>query len=145
MIQVQKLFKDEQEVNHLSRRVVQPLIYVIIGLAAIGFFWKLLSDPMGLFTQLLITAAIAVLVFFLVRKLMAKRMGQQSSSYQRAVKQSSKLKKKKSAPRRNASHLRVIPSKRLVPKKRSLQEDKKENPFTVIEGRKGKKKNRALF
>ncbi|WP_305911445.1 SA1362 family protein [Guptibacillus hwajinpoensis] len=145
MIQALKLFNDEQEVNHLSRRVVQPLIYMVIGLAALGFIWKLFTDPMGLFTQLLITAAIAALVIFLVRKFMTKRMGKQSTSYQKAAKQSSKMQKKKSAPRRNAPHLRVIPSKRLMPKKRSLQDDKKQNPFTVIEGRKGKKKNRALF
>ncbi|WP_273832905.1 SA1362 family protein [Guptibacillus sedimenti] len=145
MIQAQKLCKDEQEVNHLSRRVVQPLIYLLIGLAAIGFLWKILTDPSGLFKQLLITAAIAVVIIFIAKKLMAKKMGQQSTAYQRAAKQSSKFKKKKATPRRNATHLRVIPSKRLTPKKRSLQEDKKENPFTVIEGRKGKKKNRALF
>ena len=145
MIQAQKLCKDEQEVNHLSRRVVQPLIYLLIGLAAIGFLWKVLTDPGGLFKQLLITAAIAIVIIFIAKKLMAKKMGQQSTAYQRAAKQSSKLKKKKVAPRRNASHLRVIPSKRLTPRKRSLQEDKKQNPFTVIEGRKGKKKNRALF
>ncbi|MDQ0481697.1 SA1362 family protein [Guptibacillus hwajinpoensis] len=129
----------------MSRRVVQPLIYMVIGLAILGFIWKLFTDPMGLFTQLLITAVIAALFIFLVRKFMTKRMGKQSTSYQKAAKQSSKMQKKKSAPRRNAPHLRVIPSKRLMPKKRSLQDDKKQNPFTVIEGRKGKKKNRALF
>ncbi len=144
-IQAQKLCKDEQEVNHLSRRVVQPLIYLLIGLAAIGFVWKMVTDPQGLFMQLLITAVIAAIMIFVVRKLMARRMGQQSTSYQKAAKQSTKMKKKKATPRKNAPHLRVIPSKRLSPRKRSLQEDRKQNPFTVIEGRKGKKKNRALF
>ncbi|WP_347549651.1 SA1362 family protein [Pseudalkalibacillus hwajinpoensis] len=129
----------------MSGRVVQPLIYLVIGLAVIGFIWKLFTNPMGLFTQLLITAAIAMLIIFIVRKVMAKRMGKQSSAYQKAAKQSSNMQKKKSTPRRNASHLRVIPSKRLMPRKRALQDNKKQNPFTVIEGRKGKKKNRALF
>lgn len=139
------MFNDEQEVNHLSHRVVQPLIYTIIGLAALGFIWRLFTDPMGLLKYLLITAAIAALVIFIVRKVMAKRMGKVNSAYQKAAKQSSKLQKKRGATRKSASHLRVIPSKRLVPKKRPLNDDKKPNPFTVIEGRKGKKKNRALF
>lgn len=131
----------------MLHRVVQPLIYTIIGLAAIGFMWKLFSDPMGLVTQLLITAAIAVIVIMIVRKFMAKRMGmgKPNTAYQKAARQSSKLQKKRGVSRKTAPHLRVIPSKRLIPKKRPLNDDKKPNPFTVIEGRKGKKKNRALF
>ncbi|WP_377888543.1 SA1362 family protein [Alkalihalobacillus sp. R86527] len=129
----------------MSRRVVQPLIYTIIGLAAIGFIWKLFSDPTGLLKQLLITAAIGVIVIMIIRKFMAKKMGKPNSAYQKAAKQSSKLQKKRGVSRKSAPHLRVIPSKRLIPKKRPLNDDKKPNPFTVIEGRKGKKKNRALF
>ncbi|TLS36358.1 SA1362 family protein [Pseudalkalibacillus caeni] len=130
----------------MANRFVQPLIYFIMVLALIGFGWRLITEPMSLLTQILIAVAIAGIFYFIYKRFIAKQSSPENSAYKRAAKQSLKMKKRRESTRKQASHLRLLKSKPLLKNKKNRSNiDKKEIPFTVIEGRKGKKKNRALF
>lgn len=125
-------------------RTFHPLVMIIIGLAIFGFFFRLIYHPLQLLTQIALYVGVAALIFFLYKRFMQNRYGvgggkspQRPSSFQ--IKKQKKTQKKGN----------VIPHSRngqLV--KRSTRPLTKRSPspnLTVIEGKKGKKKNRALF
>lgn len=126
-------------------RLVQSLIWVIIGLGAIGIIYSLFTSP-GQFAITLFFAAVgACILFFVLRYFLTRRIGKDGAAYKKAAKQSAKRfqdrRPKRSAKTRH-SHLRSIPNpnaKPLVIRKKS------KTRLTVIEGKKNKKKKRALF
>lgn len=117
---------------------------VIIGLASFGLLYRLITDPMGLIGQLLYIAVFGVIIFAIFKFIMQKRMGGSiNSAFQRAAKQSKRRynvtnTKPKATSKPNFSKFK---SKRTL----STNKRNKDHNFTVIEGKKGKKKNRALF
>ncbi|MRG86563.1 SA1362 family protein [Salinibacillus xinjiangensis] len=127
----------------MSTRKFSVVFYILIGLAVFGVFYQLLFNTAELFKYILMTVGFAALLFGIFYFFMKKRNASGfSNQYKKAVKQSKqkyggsvqdkqtynaalrKQKKKKldyKRPRKKASHLRVI------------------------DGKKDKKKNRALF
>ncbi|ALC81590.1 MULTISPECIES: SA1362 family protein [Bacillus] len=126
-------------------RLIQPIIGVIIGLGAIGIIYSLVTSP-GQFAWSLFYIAIgACILFFVLRYFLTGRMGTDGAAYKKAAKQSARRfqdKKPKRSAKNRHSHLRSIPNpnaKPLVIRKKSKTQ------LTVIEGKKNKKKKRALF
>jgi len=132
----------------MNRRSSNIIVKLLIVLGIFGLVYTLFTQPSRLFVQLGTIALVVGIIFLVYKFYMRHRMGgKEQSAYIRAVKQSkrrfnesirqkptiSKIDTKKSA----ASPKRTFGSS--VPKK------KKSTHLTVIEGKKGKKKNRALF
>lgn len=122
----------------MSRRF-HPLVLIIIGLAILGFFFRLIHHPLLLLTQIAIVGSVAGLIFFLYKRFMRNRYGVGGKSWSHRP----DIKKRKKAQLKS----NVIPHSRKITKKttRPLTKKKAVPNLTVIEGKKGKKKNRALF
>ncbi|MFD2625848.1 hypothetical protein [Salibacterium salarium] len=130
----------------MSRFPVNPFMIIIVGLAILGLGFQILTNPLGLLTYLFVGTAVAVGVYFLFTRVILKRLSMNQfqgsagprptnskadspqKKYQRAAKQQqSKNKTQKKRPAKVASKRR------------------KDHNLTVIEGKKNRKKNRALF
>lgn len=97
--------------------------------------------------MLLIYGLIIGIFFAVYRIFFRKKTHGTERKYEKAVKQSIKRQKQKQKARVKAPHLRVVGSNphKLKKAKPSLTQKNEKHNFTVIEGRKSKKKNRALF
>ncbi|OEH94474.1 SA1362 family protein [Bacillus solimangrovi] len=133
-------------------RQINPIVSILIGLAAFGLLYKLFTNPMSLIMQLIITAGIVVLLLFIFSSIMNRRYSNSDySAYRKAVKQS-KNKYKTSPTAKDSTS--IMPKKvqmKNKPKtttnksKTSASRKRRDTNLTVIEGKKGKKRNRALF
>ncbi|WP_163537755.1 SA1362 family protein [Gracilibacillus sp. YIM 98692] len=123
------------------RKYISWLIYILIGLAVVGFVGNLLTDTLGLLMNLFITACIGAVIFGLFYFfLMRPRSTNELKKYRKAVKQSKQkykhlshkqngkqtfkpnMYKKSSAlksSRRNVPHLRVIEGNKEKEKKKN--------------------------
>ena len=119
------------------------IVMVIILLGVIGFVTTLVSEPLWLLKQIAIYAAIAGLIYLIYRLVSRRKMGKEQSSYLKAAKQSKRRFDDRSS---KGSNVRNI-SQAKKAKKATAIKKKKQQPshLTVIEGKKGKKKNRAFF
>ncbi len=113
-------------------------VFTLILLAMIGLGTSLFGNPLGLAKQLLVSAAVIGIIYFIYRRWFSGRRTGNSNeqrAFVKAAKQSKKRHKKKSTSKPQVSN---------VSKKRSIR--KKSNAkLTVIEGKKNKKNNRASF
>lgn len=108
---------------------------LLIGLAIFGFGITLITDPLGLLKQALIIILVVGGFFLLYKLFLAKRRGgKEFTLYQKAAKQSA---------RRYKQH-QIHQTKKKRPEPLIKKTKKREHNFTVIEGKKGKKNNRAL-
>ncbi|MCX8001532.1 MAG: hypothetical protein N2661_03015 [Anoxybacillus mongoliensis] len=108
------------------RRRPFPLITLLIVFAIFGFSYRLWNDPIQLLKQIFFIIFIVAVFYGIYKWVQRQRFGQ---SYQRAVKQSKKKTK---------------PTSKKQPRPTALKK-KHATHLTVIEGKKGKKKNRASF
>ncbi|MFD1018718.1 SA1362 family protein [Thalassobacillus hwangdonensis] len=129
----------------MSRSLMTPVIYVLIGLAIVGVALGLINDTMGFLMNILIMIGIAAVFYFIITHFVLKNRGGSSNEmkkYKQAVKQSkAKYKSTSTEPKRMAK-----PS--FQPATLSGKKRKKAAQAThlrVIEGHKNKKKNRASF
>jgi prepilin signal peptidase PulO-like enzyme (type II secretory pathway) len=129
-------------VDLLRRRTVHPLIWIILLFGGIGFAHRLLNQPADMLRQLLFIALLIAVVYVVYQLITRRRTGKEYSAYIKAVNQSKRLhheRDKKTLPktaRANSNKKGTRPS---------LQKKRKTTHLTVIEGKKGKKKNRAFF
>lgn len=124
----------------MTRYSFHPLILCVLGLSIIGLFHRMYTDPIGLISQLLFMVVFAAILFFLFKKFMARKLGigPKYSSHQPQLKKNSKA----------STNSNVIPHRKKKETKkfsRPLVKKRTEVNLTVIEGKKNKKKNRALF
>ena len=138
------------EVGLLNRQQVKSIIMVILLLGVLGFLNTLFTQPLELLKQFVYIALFIGIFYFLVRMFSRRRMGGKgNSAYMNAVKQSNKRFNNDSERKKN--HLKGLATKKhsiQSTKKTSrstVQKKKNHNHLTVIEGKKGKKKNRAFF
>ncbi|MGC4376522.1 SA1362 family protein [Fictibacillus sp. Mic-4] len=114
----------------MHRQFFNPLIWVIVALAVIGLVFH---SPQGLFTRLIIIAVVLAIGFFLFQRLRPGEKGK----YAKAVRQSKK---------KYGNHLSIAKKTTSSKAKTApFKKRKREHNFTVIEGKKNKKKNRASF
>ncbi|MEC2075397.1 SA1362 family protein [Metabacillus fastidiosus] len=123
----------------MNRRSMNGFIIVILTLGGIGLLATLVRNPMWLLQQIAFYAVIAGIIFLIYRYAFQKRIGRGNSAYEKAVKQS-----KRRFDDRD-SKVKSISQARKNLKKGSALKKKKQTHLTVIEGKKGKKKNRAFF
>ncbi|MBU9712219.1 SA1362 family protein [Evansella tamaricis] len=127
----------------MLRHSYHPLVLTIIGLAILGIGVSFISRPGAFITQILITigiVAVMIILFkrFLIPWIMRRQSGlQQNGMY--AQKSHAANSSKRPVP---------FPGKKKDKKKRitrPLVKRQSNVKLTVIEGKKNKKKNRALF
>jgi threonine/homoserine/homoserine lactone efflux protein len=125
----------------MSNRLFTPIVLTIIGLAILG----IVSNPAGLVKQLA-TFAIIALVFYLLYKMFthSNRNTNGKSSYNRAARKSAKKYASTTKQEGNSSTKKSAPIQLLNPKATTVKK-RKQTHLTVIEGKKGKKKDRASF
>lgn len=115
----------------------RPIWFIVIGvviLAALGFGVRLFKDPMSVLTTILILVVVAGVVVLVYKKFSSPSNPNQKA-YNRAVKQSKKKQQRKEGSVVNYSSTQ---------NKNKIRTRKKSDVhLTVIEGKKGKKKNRA--
>ncbi|EMT47186.1 SA1362 family protein [Anoxybacillus flavithermus] len=112
------------------RRRPFPLITLLIVLAIFGLTYRLWNDPIQLLKQAMIIVLIVAVFYAIYKWIQRQRF---DHSYQKAVKQSKKL-----------HHQKTKPTSKKQPRPTALKK-KHATHLTVIEGKKGKKKNRASF
>lgn len=125
-----------KEVALLNARNI--FVFTLILLAIVGLFTSLFGNPLGLVKQLLVTAAVIGIIYFIYRRWFSGRRAGNSNeqrAFLKAAKQSKKRHKRKSSSRPQVSNAQ---------KKRSIRKKSNAN-LTVIEGKKNKKNNRASF
>jgi len=121
------------EVSFLHIR--NSLIGVIFLLAVIGFGTLLFTNPASLFKQVMITVLVIAAVFFIYRLWFSnKSNAKEKRNFIKAARKSKRRLKKRQATGKSPVQARKKP----IRKKSDVQ-------LTVIEGKKGKKKNRAIF
>ena len=122
----------------------------VIGLAVIGLGSRLITDPSGLLTSILIFAAIGVVIWLIFTKASApsnqskyKKAVKQSKKYQESKATSKATNKAKPAARSGKVMDYSIGRSRTQTNKTTSRRKKSDVHLTVIEGKKGKKKNQA--
>ncbi|WP_028399164.1 SA1362 family protein [Ectobacillus panaciterrae] len=127
-----------------GRSFTLVLFLLVVGLAVFQLVTSAVQDPAGVLQNIL-TIGIVLGAFYLLYKLFTRSGGSNTrASYNRAAKQSKrKYAKPNVTPLSNKKHLQDAKGKKgrssLFKKKR------KQSHLTVIEGKKGKKKDRASF
>ncbi|QFT89761.1 hypothetical protein FIU87_13950 [Bacillus sp. THAF10] len=128
----------------MKRSLSKSIFYVLASLAAFALIIQLIKNPGDLFTSLLLIIG-GVTVFYLIFRyfIQGRLTGGGDARYSKAVKQSKKRygTNTTSAAQRQS----VSPIKERVGSKPATQKRKAPSHLTVIEGKKGKKKNRAFF
>lgn len=122
----------------MQRNSIHPLILTIIGLAIIGLGYRLIVSPGAFITQVLVTVGLVtilvlVLSKFIMPRIMGNRTNYSQSKYQKAAR-----KQQQPIPFKPKSDKKKRSSRPLVKRQSNVR-------LTVIEGKKNKKKNRALF
>ncbi|PLT29167.1 SA1362 family protein [Peribacillus deserti] len=124
-------------------RPVSFLVYGIIFLGAIGLLGNLVSNPAGFIKNAVILAITIGIVIFAVKRLTkSKPNAQHERSFMKAARDSKKRLKTRDAAKGKADN---VQSFSLAKMKRARNRNRSDIHLTVIEGKKGKKKNRALF
>jgi hypothetical protein len=115
--------------------VKYSLIGVIFLLAIIGFGTSLFTHPASLLKQLLIGVIVVAAFFFIYRMWIGnKSTGKEQKHFLKAARRSKRRLKKRHAAGKAKAQIRKKPTRK-----------KSEVQLTVIDGKKGKKKNRAIF
>ncbi|WP_077618761.1 SA1362 family protein [Bacillus sinesaloumensis] len=135
----------------MNRRKSNIVVMILLGLGVLGFVYTLFTNPGSLLVQAGMIFLFVGIIFLLYKFVIGRRMGgKDHSAYLRAAKQS---KKRFKAGSQRKSQIMGVGNKKTTSNatKRStvssIHKKRKTNTthLTVIEGKKGKKKNRALF
>lgn len=135
----------------MNRRKSNIVVMILLGLGVLGFVYTLFTNPGSLLVQAGMIFLFIGIIYLLYKFVISRRMGgKEQSAYLRAAKQS---KKRFKAGGKRKSHAMGVGGKKSTSSatKRStvasIHKTRKTNTthLTVIEGKKGKKKNRALF
>ena len=125
----------------MLRHSFHPLVLTIIGLAVLGLGWRLVTSPGSFIMQILVTVGIVAIVLFLFRRfVMPKIIGDQNgyNPQQGAFTQ-------KAQPGKHPASMKNHKKEKKKKSSRPLMKRQSNVKLTVIEGKKNKKKNRALF
>lgn len=126
----------------MFRRSFHPIVLVIIGFAIFGIGMQLFTNPSAFLTQMLVTVGIVALLLLAMKKfIMPRLMGNQSSFTQQRgmyAKQTPQTRKPTASFKKKQKEKKRSISRPLVKRQSDVK-------LTVIEGKKNKKKSRALF
>ncbi|WP_077621599.1 SA1362 family protein [Sediminibacillus massiliensis] len=126
----------------MYRNKLSLFVYVLIGLAVLGFATQLFTDTASLLKNLLIMVAIGAIIYGVVHYFfLRKRTSNELKKYKKAVKQS-KMKYKEDTTSKKAFSQATKKSPLTKHKKPSKA---RATHLRVIDGNKQKSKNRATF
>lgn len=129
----------------MNKRSFTPVFVIIITFAAFGLIYTIVKQPFELI-QRIFFILLFVGVFYGIYKLYTRNSqgGNAQAAYMKAVKHSKKRFNGRSHDKKvmNKNNKKVSPFKK---QRVNLEKKKSELHLTVIEGKKGKKKNRASF
>ena len=126
------------EVAFLKNRISTFFVVCLIALAALGMVSLLVSNPSGLLLKFAIMIATGAVIFFLVKRFyLPSPEKREQRAFVKAAKRSLKRKQQKESGKQTR--------KTNVSNITSIRARKKQtnNHLTVIEGKKGKRKNRV--
>ncbi|WP_020061594.1 SA1362 family protein [Bacillus sp. 123MFChir2] len=132
-----------------GRSFMFALFVVIVGLAIFNLVSFTIEDPMGVVKNIMIMLVV-VGVFYLLYKMLtssSSSANNSQSSYKRAAKQSNRKYGKQNVTPLSNNLLKKNASDTKGKKENTsfLKRKRKQSHLTVIEGKKGKKKDRASF
>lgn len=126
----------------LNNRTSAFIVGGLILLALIGIYSSITENPAGFLQQIAVFALIGLVIFFLVRKFSnSSPQKREQQAFLKAAKKSKKRLQNKSGE----STLKGSSLGTLSTLKKSKTKKKAPAHLTVIDGKKGKKKNRASF
>jgi hypothetical protein len=128
-----------REVAFLKNRTSFYIVAGLISLAIIGIISQLVNNPAGFFRSIAIMVLIVAVIFFLINRF--SKAGPQKYE-QRAFNKAAKQSKKRFQHKESHTSGKRTPIGSLSA---ARKKKKDASHLTVIEGRKGKKKNRASF
>lgn len=128
----------------MKKRSLKPVFVIIMILGAFGFVYTIVEQPLELF-QRIFFILLFIGIFYAIYKLLSKNHtgGKGHLSYMKAVKQSKKRNLKHQDKKASVKGVKKVTP--LTRNRINIEKKKNEVHFTVIEGKKGKKKNRASF
>ncbi|WP_416149542.1 SA1362 family protein [Salipaludibacillus sp. HK11] len=127
----------------MFRHSYHPIVITLLSLAALGILVQLFTSPGAFITQILVTIGIVAVILLLMKKFILPRLMRSQSSFpqrQASFQQNQSQKKKK--PISFSSKQKEKKKKNVS---RPLIKRQSDVKLTVIEGKKNKKKSRALF
>ncbi|MGY4690254.1 SA1362 family protein [Salibacterium sp. K-3] len=129
----------------MSRLPGNPILLVVFGLAVLGLGYQLVTNPIGVLTYILVGTAVAVGLYFLFTRVIMKRVS--LNQYQKAAGPKASSGRPVSSDKKYQKAARQQAKNKTGPKRppRTGAKRKNDHNLTVIEGRKNRKKNRALF
>lgn len=127
-----------REVAFLKNRISVPLVGSVIVLGIIGIIGAFAGDPFGFLENLLVFALVGLAIYFVFR--LIRRSNPRNKEQQAFIKAAKKSKKRLQSKGAEQSAKSTS-----LGSLTSLKKTKKKSPvhLTVIDGKKGKKKNRA--
>jgi len=125
----------------LKNRTSVIIVGILIILAILGLFGSFTANPAGFIQRIAVIAMIGLVIYFLVRKF---SNSSPQKKEQRAFLKAAKKSKKRLQQKSGDTNVKTSSLGTLTSLKKSSK-TKKKSPahLTVIDGKKGKKKNRA--
>lgn len=127
----------------MKNQSLKPIFLIIIALAGFGLIYTIVKQPFELI-QRIFFILLFIGVFYGIYKIYAHKLGgKENSAYMKAAKHSKKRlngNNHKKGSSKGGKKLTPLTKQRV-----NLEKKKNELHLTVIEGKKGKKKNRASF
>lgn len=129
----------------MKNRISYYIIGGIIILAIIGLFSQLFSNTAGFFKGIAVMLVFSAVMFFLLKRFTKLKLSP-AKREQRAFVKAAKRSLKRHNQKESGQHMRKNKQNNLTSIKKLRANKNHSNPqLTVIEGKKGKKKNRASF
>ena len=131
----------------MNRRNSNMFVGIIVALGAVGLVYTLFTNPSRVFTQLGMIVLTVGVIFLIYKWYMRRRNGgREQTAFLRAAKRSKRRFNEKKSYKPSISRIDIKKGSS-SPKKTftTVQKKKSSANLTVIEGKKGKKKNRAFF
>lgn len=121
----------------LRRGSIHPLVGITLFFGVFGLVYTIFEQPTALFRSVMFIVLVIAAIYVFYHFVYKRRINKDHIAYLKAVRQSKKLHPQAVRKQKAKS---TAPKMKRLPKKRTAT-----THLTVIEGKKGKKKNRASF
>ena len=121
----------------MRRGAIHPLVGITLFFGVLGLMYAIFEQPTALLRKVMFIALMIAAIYVFYHFVYKRRANKDHIAYLKAVRQSKKL---------HSQAVRKQKTKSINPKMKRLSKKRTTTAhLTVIEGKKGKKKNRALF
>ena len=124
----------------MNRCPFHPVFFIISLMSVFGLFYMFFFQTKVFFYQLFVWAVVIGIIVLIFRMVMKRRLNKEYAQFLKAAKKSKKRYKDK---KMKSLHKKGYQARARTSS--SVKKRRNHNHLTVIEGKKGKKKNRALF